>query len=111
MFMIWGYSWFTKKFLLRNLYKFSWIVLSTFLILDNLALVKKQQAQLRRPKEPSFYGKRSHKIVLLFILRMNNDTTPGIGACSVRHKAEFVSKIIKVKIQGVKTSIRIETSR
>lgn len=51
--MIWGYSWFTKKFLLRNLYKFSWIVLSTFLILDNLALViKNKRHNYVDPKNP-----------------------------------------------------------
>src|SRR5690554_7883592 len=57
-----------------------------------------------------FNQERSHKIVLLFILRMNNDTTPSIAACGVRHKTDFMSKIIKIKSQGIQTSIRIKTS-
>src|SRR5690554_1011470 len=43
-----------------------------------------------------FNQERSHKIVLLFILRMNNDTTPGIGADGVWYKTDFMSKIIKI---------------
>lgn len=43
-----------------------------------------------------FNQERSHKIVLLFILRMNNNTTPSIAACGVRHKTDFMSKIIKI---------------